>query len=61
MDKEPKWVSKKQLRAMIGLSFSQIDRLEQSDPLFPKRFPVGRGRVFWDYNLVVEWMLKQMA
>jgi len=56
---EPRRLSKKQLRAMIGLSFSQIDRREKADPLFPKRFYVG-SRVFWDYYKVVEWMQQQM-
>jgi predicted DNA-binding transcriptional regulator AlpA len=58
MSVEPRWLSKKQLRAMTGLAPSTIDRLEKAG-LFPKRFRVG-FRVFWDYYLVVEWMLKQM-
>jgi prophage regulatory protein len=55
---EPRWLSKKQLRAMTGLAPSTIDRLEKLGQ-FPKRFYVG-FRVFWDYYLVVEWMQEQM-
>ena len=41
-----KFVSKKQVREMITLSFAQIDRLER-DRKFPSRIRLGQNRVVW--------------
>jgi predicted DNA-binding transcriptional regulator AlpA len=43
---EPCFLSKKQVREMVGLSYAQIDRLEAQGK-FPKRVPLTRGRVVW--------------
>jgi predicted DNA-binding transcriptional regulator AlpA len=49
-----RYISKKQLRDRIGLSPTQITRLEEDDK-FPLRVHVG-FRVFWVEAEVDEWM-----
>lgn len=49
-----RYLSKKQLRDRIGLSPTQVSRLEEADK-FPLRVRVG-FRVFWIEAEVDEWM-----
>src|SRR5712692_5144522 len=49
-----RFLSKKQLRDRIGLSPTQVARLEE-DRRFPLRVPIG-FRVFWVETEVDEWM-----
>lgn len=53
-------VSKKQVREMITLSYSQIDRLESSQK-FPSRIRLGQNRVAWIKTEVEEWIDKRIA
>jgi len=49
-----RFLSKKQLRDRIGLSPTQVSRLED-EGRFPQRVPLG-FRVFWVEAEVDEWM-----
>lgn len=49
-----RFLSKKQLRDRIGLSPTQLSRLEE-DRRFPQRVSIG-FRVFWVETEVDEWM-----
>ena len=49
-----RFLSKKDVRQKIGLSFATIDRMEK-DGKFPKRVPVG-FRVFWVEKDIEDWM-----
>ena len=48
-----RFLSKKQLRDRIGLSPTQVSRLEEAGR-FPQRVPIG-FRVFWVAAEVDEW------
>jgi predicted DNA-binding transcriptional regulator AlpA len=50
-----KFLSKKDVRAKIGLSFASIDRMEASGN-FPLRIRIG-FRVFWLLEEIEKWML----
>ena len=54
-----RFLSKKDLREIIRLSPTQVDRLER-DKLFPKRVSVG-FRVFWVADEVEEWMQRRIS
>lgn len=46
-----------ELRARLGgISRPTIDRLEASDPDFPKRIQLGPGSVGWDLDAVDRWL-----
>ena len=49
-----RFLSKKDVRQKIGLSYATIDRMEKGGT-FPKRVPVG-FRVFWVEQEVEDWM-----
>lgn len=55
-----KFVSKKQVREMITLSFAQIDRLER-DRKFPSRIRLGQNRVVWIESEIFEWISKRIS
>ena len=50
-----KLLSKKDVRALITLSFAQIDRLEKAG-LFPSRVRLGQNRVAWVAEDVEQWI-----
>ncbi len=52
-----KFLSKKQVRDLISLSFASIDRMEQSGN-FPKRRRLGQLRVIWIEDEIQEWMAR---
>ena len=54
-----RFLSKKQLRALIGLSPTQVSRLEAAGK-FPLRVHVG-FRVFWVEDEVFAWMKERVA
>lgn len=54
-----RFVSKKQVRDLISLSYASIDRME-ADGAFPKRIRHG-SRVFWLLSEVEEWMRARIA
>lgn len=60
---ERRVVRKRDLLAIIGLSITQVDRLERPgkyhDPSFPKRLALGNGRnspVGWWYDELIAWL-----
>ena len=55
-----KLLSKKDVRALITLSFAQIDRLEKAGQ-FPKRVRLGQNRVVWVAEDVELWILDRIA
>jgi prophage regulatory protein len=57
---DPRFLSKKQVRDRTGLSYTQIDRLEDQDK-FPKRIPLTSGRVVWIEEEVLEWMRRRIT
>ena len=61
MTKDDRLVSKKQLREIVLLSSTQIDRLESAGD-FPKRIPLGpyrNSRVGWLLSEVLAWLQKR--
>ncbi len=54
-----RFLSKKQLRALIGLSPTQIARLEEAGQV-PLRVRIGY-RVFWVEDEVLDWMRERVA
>lgn len=54
-----RFLSKKQVRHLIGISPTQVDRLEHAGE-FPPRVKVG-CRVFWLEEEVTEWMHARVA
>ena len=50
-----KFLSKKQVTAMVVYSPSQIARLEK-DGKFPKRVRLGQARVAWLEQDILDWM-----
>ena len=58
-----RFLSKKEVRHLVGLSFTQIDRLEAAGK-FPKRIRLSEfpnGRVVWLEQEVIEWMQERIA
>ena len=55
-----RFLSKRQVRDLISLSFTQIDRLESTGN-FPKRLRLTEGRVVWVETEILEWMRKRLA
>jgi prophage regulatory protein len=53
-----RFLSKRQVRELISLSFTQIDRLEAAGK-FPKRLRIG-FRVVWVEDEVLEWMRERI-
>lgn len=54
-----RFLSKKQVRDLVGLSPTQITRLEVAGQ-FPLRVTIGY-RVFWVEDEVLEWMKERAA
>lgn len=54
-----RFLSKKDVRSKIGLSFATLDRMEK-DKAFPKRVQIN-FRVFWLEAEVEEWMRARIA
>lgn len=48
-------ITRKQLKSLVPLSASQIDRLEKAGS-FPKRLSLGPGRVGWIESEVDGWV-----
>lgn len=55
-----KFLSKKQVRDTVLYSFAHIARLEEAGR-FPKRVPLGPGRVGWVEEEIQEWCRARIA
>ena len=55
-----KLLSKKQVREKVLYSFAHVARLEAAG-LFPKRVPLGPGRVGYVEEEVENWIIKRIA
>jgi len=55
-----RFLSKKEVRAKVLYSPAQIARLEEAGK-FPKRVPLGPGRVGWIESEVEDWMRERIA
>lgn len=55
-----KLLSKKEVREKVLYSFAHIARLEAAG-LFPKRVPLGPGRVGWVDEEVEGWIKERIA
>ena len=58
-----RFLSKRQVRDLITLSFTQIDRLEAAGK-FPKRLRLSEfanGRAVWLEEEILEWMRERVA
>lgn len=59
-----KLLPKKAVRDMVGVSFAQLDRWENSPEYahlgFPKRIRIG-SRVFWVSNEIQDFIERQVA
>jgi prophage regulatory protein len=58
-----RFLTKRQVRELTTLSFTQIDRLE-ADGKFPKRMRLGKypnSRVVWIEEEILEWMRERIA
>jgi len=53
-------LSKKQVREKVLYSFAHVARLEAAG-LFPKRVPLGPGRVGYVEEEVENWIIKRIA
>ena len=53
-------LNKKQVGEMLGLSLRSVDRLRQSDPLFPKGFKL-MGSVRWLAEDVASYLKAKVA
>lgn len=53
-------LSKKQVREKVLYSPAHIARLEEAGK-FPKRVPIGPGRVGWVEEEVEQWLLQRIA
>lgn len=63
MDNATRFLSKKEVKARISLSYAQIARLE-SDGRFPKRLRLGdhrNSRSVWVENEITAWQLTRIA
>ena len=60
-----KLMSKKQLKELLSISATQLDRWEKAEQYahlgFPKRFRIGKQRVFWSVEEVQNWLAKMKA
>lgn len=54
-----RFLSKKQVKQMVLYSFAHIARMER-DGKFPKRVPLGPGRVGYVEQEVLDWMQKRV-
>lgn len=54
-----KFLSKKQVREKIALSFASIDRMEKAG-FFPLRIRLGQLRVVWREDEIEQWMLARI-
>ena len=50
-----RFLSKKQVRDLVTYSYAHIARLEKAGR-FPKRIPIGPGRVAWIEQEIQDWM-----
>ena len=50
-----RFLSKKQVRDLVTYSYAHIARLEKAGR-FPKRVPIGPGRVAWIEQEIQDWM-----
>jgi len=55
-----RFLSKKQVRELISLSYATIDRMEKEQLSFPKRIAIGFRRV-WIESEILEWMRARIA
>ena len=58
-----RFLTKRQVRELTTLSFTQIDQLE-ADGKFPKRMRLGKyrnSRVVWIEEEILEWMRERIA
>ena len=55
-----RFLSKKQVRDLISLSFASIDRMEKSGH-FPLRIKLGQLRVVWLEDQILDWMRQRIA
>jgi prophage regulatory protein len=58
-----RFLSRRQVRELTTLSFTQIDRLERAGK-FPRRMRLGfhrTSRVVWIEEEVLEWMRERLA
>ena len=55
-----RFLSKKQVKALVLYSFAHTARLEAAG-LFPKRVPLGTGRVGYVEGEVMDWMAARVA
>ena len=54
------FLSKKQVKQLLSLSFATIDRLEAAGK-FPRRFKLTDARVAWDEEELKQWMLERLS
>jgi len=54
-----RWVTKKQIAEMMGVSISKLKRLINSDPDFPKIWRNGRKSVRFKKEDIKEYIKKQ--
>ncbi len=50
---------KRHLRLFLNVSERTVDRLESTDPKFPKRFDLGNGHVGWWRSEITQWALER--
>ena len=58
-----RFLTKRQVRELTTLSFTQVDRLEAAGK-FPKRMRLGdypNSRVVWIEEEILEWMRQRIA
>lgn len=55
-----RFLSKKEVRALISLSYASIDRYEAAGE-FPTRIRLGQNRVCWVEGEVFDWMKRRIA
>ncbi len=50
---------KRHLKLFLNVSERTVDRLENTDPKFPKRFDLGNGHVGWWRSEIIQWALER--
>lgn len=55
-----RFLSKKQVKELVTYSLAHTARLE-AEGRFPKRVPIGRGRVAYVESEVQDWMASRVA
>ncbi len=53
-----RFLSKKQVKQMVLYSYAQLARMER-EGRFPKRVPLGPGRVGYVEQEILDWMQKR--